>query len=123
MSSTRPLTLDVYEDPPHRSQEPAFLEAQEAMREAHEPAFLELRGIALRIAAERGSEGFTVDELMDAAGGRGRYPKNLPGVVLGNLRSKHAICVMGREKAKHPAAKGRWVNRFKLNSEAIRVDE
>jgi hypothetical protein len=123
MSGSRTLTLDVFEDPPHRSQEPAFLEVQDAMREAHEPEFLELRGIALRIAAESGGEGFTVDELMDAAGGRGRYPKNLPGVVLGNLRSKHAICVISREKATHPAAKGRWVNRFKLNSEAIRVDE
>jgi len=117
------LTLDTFQDPPSTSLDPRFQEVIEAVREKHPEDFLEMRQEALRLASERGSDGFTVDDLRTATGGFGRFGKNLPGVVLGHLRSKHAICVIGREKATHPAAKGRWVNRFSLNSEAIRVDE
>jgi hypothetical protein len=120
---SRSLTLDQYADPPNRSQDPRFLEVQQAVREAHPGDFLEMRGIALRLAADSGKGGFTVEDLRKACEGFGRYGKNLPGVVLGHLRSKHALCVIGRQKATHPAAKGRWINRFKLNSEAIEVDE
>lgn len=121
--ATRSITLDQYDDPPERSQDPKFIEVQEAFRERHEEKFVYVRQIALRLGAERGKAGFTADDLMDAAGGRAGYPRNLPGIVLGNLRSRHAICVVGREKSHHPAAKGRWQNRFALNSEALRVDD
>ncbi len=123
MNGTRPLTLDIFDDPPQTSLAPKFQEVIEAVRDAIPDQFEEMRGIALRLAAKAGQEGFTVEDLRNACGGFGRYRRNLPGVVLGHLRSMHALCVVSREKASHPAAKGRWVNRFALNSEAIRVDE
>ena len=124
--SARSLTLDQYQDPPNRSQDPAFLELQKKegeYRRSHEPNFLLLRSTFLRLAAENGKEGTTAEDVLEAAGGRSNFPKNLIGVVTGHLRLTHAICVIGRRKSEHPEAKGRWVNRFMLNSEAIRVDE
>ncbi len=120
--STRPLFLDAYLDPPSRSQAESFQRVQAGMRQKHPEKFEALRDIALRLAASVGDRGFTADELMQAAGGRKLYPRNLPGVVLGNLRSMHALCVVGREKSRHPERKGAWGNRFALNGAAIRVD-
>ena len=124
--SSRPLTLDQYADPPNRSQDPAFVELHEPRSEyraAHMEKFNLLRSTALRLATENGNDGFTAEDVLDEAGGRKNFPRNLIGVVIGNLRSRHAICVIGRVKSEHPEAKGRWVNRFMLNSESIRVDE
>jgi hypothetical protein len=121
--AARVVTLEQYDDPPERSQEPEFQAVQAAMRQKYSHKFNELRTIAVMVAGDAGDRGFTVEDLMDRAGGRQKYPKNLPGVVIGNLRSQHVLCVMSREKAEHPEAKGRWINRFKLNSGALRVQD
>jgi hypothetical protein len=120
MVGTRSLTLDIFEDPPSRSQAPEFKEVINS--HADDPAFLELREIAKRLAVDRGDRGFTVEDLRAECHGFGAYRRNLPGIVLGSLRSMHAICVIGRERSTHPAGRGRWVNRFKLNGEALRID-
>ena len=117
--NSRPLTLEFFEDPPTRSLAPEFAEVIDA--HSDDPQFLELREIAKRIAVDRGDLGFTVEDLRAECHGFGAYRRNLPGIVLGSLRSMHAICVIGREKATHPGARGRWVNRFKLNPEALRL--
>jgi hypothetical protein len=119
----RALTLDTYADPPRTSLAPEFQSVINAVREARPDDFLELRAIALRLAAKAGQGGFTVEDLRIEASGFQRFTKNMPGVVLGHLRSKHALCVIGREKSTHRAGKGRWVNRFMLNGDAIMVDE
>lgn len=120
--STRPITLEVYADPPNRSLDPAFQRVIVGSRAKHPEKFNELRDIAVRLAAQRGSVGFTSEDLMEEAGGRDRFPRNMPGIVLGNLRAMHAICTIGRVKSSHPKAKGRWVNVFALNGGALRVD-
>jgi len=123
MSTGRPLTLDRYLDPPSSSIAPRFQEVIEAVREAHSEAFLEMRRIALRLAAESGKDGFSADTLRAACDGFRGTPRCLPGVVPGHLRSKHALCVVGRIKGTSPKGKSRWINVFALNSEAIEVDE
>ena len=121
MNGTRPLTLDIFDDPPQTSLAPKFQEVIEASSD--DPQFLKMRQIALRLAAYKGAVGFTVEDLRAACQGFGAYRKNMPGIVLGSLRSRHALCVIDREKSTHPGGNGRWINRFKLNGEAIRVDD
>lgn len=118
--NTRPLTLDIYNDPPSRSQTESFKRVEAGMKAKYGPQFETLTRVALRLAAERGR--FTSEEVLEEAGGRLAYPRNLIGAVIGALRSRHAICVIDRVKTKHREAKGRWISVFRINSEAIRVD-
>lgn len=128
MSAPHPLAVhqlrltDPYDDPPERSQEEAFLRVQAGMRAKHPVEFGTLLTAAIRLAAARGEEGFTAGEVLAKAGGRDRYPRNLIGAVLGSLRSRHSLHVIGREKGDSPHGKGRWVNRFALNGDAICAD-
>ena len=117
---TRSLTLDQYDDPPKTSQTESFKRVEIGMKAKYGPQFELLQRVALRLAAERGR--FTAEEVLEEAGGRSAYPKNLIGAVIGSMRSRHAICTIGREKSKHREAKGRWCNVFRINAEAIRVD-
>lgn len=117
----RQLTFAEYDDPPYRSQSPEFEAVRAGMERRYPAETALLLRVTLRLAAESGAAGFTSEDVLDAAGGRNLFPRNLIGAVLGTLRAHHSICVMGREKARHPAAKGRWVNRFKLNAEALEV--
>ena len=117
----RQLTIRDYEDPPATSQDPAFTRVQEGSYAKHPAEAALLERVALRLAAESGREGFTAEDVLDEAGGREHFPKNLIGAVIGHLRSRHAICKVGREKGRSPYGKGRWVNRFALNGDAIEV--
>lgn len=118
--NTRPLTLEHYNDPPNRSQTESFKRVEVGMKVKYSLQFELLQRVALRLAAERGR--FTAEEVLEQAGGRAAFPRNLIGAVIGSLRSRHAICVIGRRKAEHREAKGRWINEFRINSEAIRVE-
>lgn len=120
---TRILTLDVYNDPPSRSQTESFQRVQAGMKRKHPEQYALLERVCLRLATQPGKGCFTAEEVLDEAGGRANFPKNLIGAVIGNLRSKHAICVVNRVKSKHHAAKGRWVSVFSVNAEAIRIAE
>lgn len=115
------LTFHEYPDPPNRSQSPLFLRVQEGMYGKHPLESHELETVTLRLAAKRGEAGFTTSDVLEEAGGRDRFPPNLIGSVVGRLRSRHALCVIGRERGKSPKGKGRWVNRFALNGEALEV--
>ncbi|MGA7861661.1 MAG: hypothetical protein WCB19_07370 [Thermoplasmata archaeon] len=117
------LTIDTYLDPPRKSLDPAFQETIAAVRRYVPEQFELLRKVALRLAAERGDRGFTAEDMLDQAGGRDKFRRCMPGVVLGSLRAIHALCVVGRVKSKHPEAKGRWLNVFSLNADAIQVSE
>lgn len=117
----RQLTFHEYPDPPETSQDPAFLRVQEGSYAKHPAEAALLERVALRLAAESGKDGFTAEDVLDEAGGRERFPKNLIGVVIGRLRNKHAICKVGREKGRSPYGRGRWVNRFALNGDALEV--
>jgi hypothetical protein len=143
----RSLTIDEFADPPSRSVTPEFREVVDGSREKHPEQFELLCRVALRLGAERGRPhvvvrevvdedgevvkdtviegGFTAEDVLEAAGGRQLFPKNLIGAVLGSLRSGHAICTSPefRVKSKHRSAKGRWQNTFMLNPESIVVRE
>lgn len=115
------LTFDTYADPPSRSQSPAFTRVQVGMYRKHPNEAALLEAVALRLAAERGDRGFVASEVLDEAGGRAAFPRNLIGSVVGRLRARHVLCVMAREKGRSPKGKGRWVSRFRLNHEAMVV--
>lgn len=117
----RQLTFHEYDDPPATSQSEAFRHVQEGMYAKHATQAALLQQTMLRLAAERGREGFTAREALEAAGGPEGFPRNLVGAVVGSLRSCHAICVVGRERGTSPRGKGRWVNRFALNGDALEV--
>ena len=120
---TPQLTILDYLDPPHRSQTEAFLRVQRGSYAKHPEKSALLERVALRLAAERGDRGFTAEDVLDGAGGREHFPRNLIGSVIGRLRSGHLICVIGRVKGRSPKGKGRWVNSFKINGDALRVAE
>lgn len=121
------VTLDSFipQEQPRRSLDPLFIEMSVAYTSRWPAETDALRRAIIRVGLEAGSDGFTAEEVLDAAGGRRKYPRNLIGAVIGNLRGRqHAlILVDGREKSEHPEAKGRWVNRYRLNPDAIRVEE
>ncbi len=117
----RPLTFYAHDDPPRTSQDPEFREVQAAYTAHHPLAVAELKRIALRLAAERGAPGFTAEDVLDAAGGREGFEPHAIGVALGSLRAHHALCVVGRRKGRSPAGKGRWVNVFALNADALEM--
>jgi len=130
VSATRPLVLETYLDPPSRSQSPRFLAAQASVRDRHPEAFEALQRMALKLAGDRGDRGFSVNDLRAIPGWEEmttrlntRLARNLPGIVIGSLRTHHAICLMDRVKSAHPKGKGRWVGIYRLNTEAIRVEE
>jgi hypothetical protein len=115
------LTLDSFVDPPSSSLAPEFQEVVKANLD--DPDFLELRAITLRVAVVRGDRGFTVEDVREAAGGLAHYRKNLPGIVCGSLRSGKKLRVIGRVKGSHRAGKGRWINVFMLNPDAIHIED
>jgi hypothetical protein len=130
MQRTLPLTLDRWDDPPRTSQSPRFLEVQAAVKNRDPARFDALQRMALRLAAERGDRGFSVNDLRrvpgweaQTTGLRTRLARNLPGIVIGSLRSKHAICLIDRVKCAHPDGRGRWVGVYRLNGEAIKVSD
>lgn len=91
------------------SQDPAFVDVQRegAQRWPAESAALEE---SLEQLLRSGSP-FTAEDLV-APVGRDTLPPNLIGAFLGAHRAAGRIRVVGREKSRHPAAKGRWINRF-----------
>lgn len=119
----QPLTFYARDDPPSRSQTPEFLEVQAAYTARHPLAVHEFKRIAIALAVERGDRGFTADDVRERAQALGLdgYEEHTPGIALGALRSHRAIRVMGREKGRSALGKGRWINRFKLNADAIEV--
>lgn len=96
------------------NQDTAFTKAQRAARSAHPQEAFAIEQAAETEGRERGS--FTADDVMDRVG-REFVPPNLIGSVLGSLRSAGRIRVTGREKSRHRAAKGRWVNRFEFTGQ------
>ncbi|HEV2316241.1 MAG TPA: hypothetical protein VGV89_01530 [Thermoplasmata archaeon] len=99
-----PATLDRW------SQDPNFVAAQERMKRGIGWDWALLETTALRLG--EGGKPFCAEDVLDAAGGRELFPKNLIGCVLGNLRNRKLVTILGREKSHHPAAKGRWINVF-----------
>lgn len=109
MSAARVLPLDFYD------QEPSFIAVQERMRGTWPYDWTWVERAVLEVARE-GS--FSADDVMDHVG-RGVIPEpNVIGSVLGCLRRCNVIRTVGRTKARHPEAKGRWVNVFALVEEA-----
>lgn len=95
----------------YAAQDPAFVTAAELMRQQHRATFEELLRIALEVAARRGVQGFTSEDVTSLYVS-GTIPRNVPGAVMGTLIGEGRIHVIGREKARHKAARGRWINRF-----------
>jgi hypothetical protein len=129
---TRPhgltVTLESFipEEQPMRSLDPEFVEMSTLFLAKYPKEREELLRALIRVGTAAGEAGFLAEDVLEAApGGRKAYPRNLIGSVIGNLRGrKHAlILVDGRAPSEHPAAKKRWVNRYRLNPDAIRVDE
>lgn len=123
---TRQITFDTYLDPPSRSQDESFVAVQRSLAARDPEHVAALQRIVLRLAAQRGDRGFTSDDVRDEPGWeevasvtRIKARRNLPGIVIGSLRSHHSLCVMGREKSRRPEGRGRWVNRYKINAGAI----
>jgi hypothetical protein len=126
-------TLDAYLDPPRSSQDPEFLEVQRAVRDMDRERYDRIAGLILRMALEAGpvrrledgslEGGITADDIMEVADPSRRLPHHLIGCIIGTLRSTHRIRVglggTAREKARHPEAKGRWLNRYELQAEAL----
>ena len=126
-------TLDSFLDPPRTSQEPEFLEVQSAVRAQDRDRYDRIAATILRLALEAGpvrraedgslEGGVTADDIMDVVDPSRRLPHHLIGCVIGTLRSTHRIRVglsgAAREKARHPEAKGRWVNRYELQLDAL----
>ena len=115
------VTLESFVDPPSTSLAPEFQAVVRANLD--DPDFLELRAITMRVAIARGDRGFTVEDVREAAGGLAHYRKNLPGIVCGSLRSGKKLRVIGRVKSTHRAGKGRWINIFMLNPDAIHIED
>jgi hypothetical protein len=120
------VSLDSFipEEQPKRSLDPEFIEMSTLFTAKYPRETEELRRALIRVGTEAGEAGFTAEDVLEAApGGRKAYPRNLIGSVIGNLRGrKHAlILVDGRVPSEHPAAKKRWINRYRLNPDAIRV--
>lgn len=139
-------SLDDYLDPPTRSQDPEFVSVQVNVRVRNPEVYDRLSETVLRLALEGGpvrqevvqafqgdgsstfehrfTGGVTADDVMDEADPLRRLPSYLIGCVIGTLRSRHRIRVgcggAARDKARHPAAKGRWINRYELTVEALR---
>jgi hypothetical protein len=119
------VSLDTFLDrPPERSLDPEFIEMSTRFTAKYPAETEKLRRAIVTVGTEAGADGFTAEDILEAAGGRKKFPKNLIGAVIGNLRGrKHAlILVTGRAKSEHPEAKGRWSNRYRLNPDAIHVD-
>ncbi len=68
----------------------------------------------LEMARKVGDRGFTTEEVTEALN-RGKVPRNLPGAVTGRLSQQGVLLMIGRTHSIHRKAKGRWVNRWKLN--------
>ncbi len=98
------VTLDRW------SQDPAFVAAQERYTERDRWGSQLLEHEALTRAGP-----FTAEDVLAAAGGRDLFPQNAIGCVLGRLRRQHRLRVVGRTKATHPAARGRWIKLFELS--------
>ena len=126
-------TLDAYLDPPRTSQEGEFLSVQQAVRAQDRERYDRIAATILRLALEAGpvqrcedgslEGGITADDVMDVIDPSRRLPHHLIGCVIGTLRSTHRIHVglggAAREKARHPEAKGRWLNRYELQLDAL----
>lgn len=122
------VTLDSFYDDeqPKRSLDPEFIEMSTLFSAKYPRETEELRRAIIRVGTEAGAAGFTPEDVIAATpGGRKAYPPNLLGSVIGNLRGrKHAlILVTGRVPSEHPEAKKRWVNRYRLNPDAISIRE
>ena len=101
-------TLDLW------SQSPEFLGVQQSSRRRYPEQWRTIESEMAAAARELGE--FSAEDVMDRVG-RSCVPRNLIGSVLGAWRASGRLRVVGREKARHRAAKGRWMNRFTLVSE------
>jgi hypothetical protein len=97
------VTLDRW------AQDPAFVSAQRRTRLRFPEAWTTVE-FELRNAARELGE-FSAEDVMERVG-RAAVPPNLIGAVLGSWRSRGYLRVSGRERARHAAARGRWLNRF-----------
>ncbi len=97
------VTLDAF------PQDPEFVGVQRGYRRQYPEQWRTVE-FELQLAARELVE-FTADDVMDRVG-RSSVPRNLIGSVIGAWRSAGRLRVVGREKARHRAAKGRWLNRF-----------
>ncbi len=107
-SASRELTLDRW------AQDPAFASVQAASRRRWPEQWKTIEIEMIAAASELGE--FSADDVMDRVGRRS-VPPNLIGSVLGSWRAMGRLRVVGRQKARHVAAKGRWMNRFSLVTE------
>lgn len=97
------LSLDDFD------QAPAFREVQVGLRRKWPEQWKTIEHELRLTALELGE--FTADDVMDRVG-RPSVPMNLIGALLGSYSARGFIRVVGRQKARHPEAKGRFVNRF-----------
>lgn len=96
------------------SQDPAFTAVQDSWRTARPGEWDWYFQAILQMARSRGDRGFAVEDVTDALG-RDKVPENLPGAVSGYMRGAGILVVIDRRKSNHPAAKGRWINVYKLH--------
>ena len=93
--------------------DPDFAAAQERIREARSPEWVALEAVARELAERRGIDGFTSEDVVDRVGREHVHPNTI-GAVLGSLCAAGDLVTdpLKRSKARHRAAKGRWINRF-----------
>ena len=98
--------------PDPNPQDPEFQEVQAASRFRHPLEWQAIERGILTAASDLGS--FSAEDVAERVG-RKNYPQNLIGAVIGSWRSRRRLMVVSREKSRHPEAKGRWVNVFRLS--------
>ncbi len=103
------VTLDRW------SQDPTFSAAQKTVRRRWPEQWATVEFELREAAQELGT--FSAEDVLDRVG-RLSIPPNLIGAVLGSWRARGALRAVGRERSRHPAARGRWINRFELVTEA-----
>jgi hypothetical protein len=93
------------------SQDPAFSQVQSTARHRWPEQWATIEFELRATARELGT--FSAEDVLDRVG-RLSVPPNLIGAVLGSWRARRLLRTVGREKSRHRAAKGRWINRFEL---------